>query len=127
MKKQGILHGDLSRALARLGHTDLVIVSDCGLPIPRGVPVVDLALVHGIPSFEQVLDALLSEMVFERCTAATEAQSGAAGTWLAARFPEIDFVSHENLKLLSASATLIIRTGEATPYANAALYCGVSF
>mgnify|MGYP005809516629 CR=1 FL=1 len=127
MKKHGILHGDLSGALARLGHTDIVFVADCGLPIPPGVPVVDLALVHGIPSFQQVLDALLAEMVFQKCTAAIEAKGGDAELWLSARFENIDFTGHEELKALSASAKLIIRTGEATPFANAALTCGVPF
>lgn len=127
MKRRGILNADLSGALARLGHRDIVLVADCGMPIPLGVPVIDLALVHGIPRFEQVLDALLDEMVFEDCIAAQESTTVAAGTWLSERFPEIEYISHDELKALSASAKLFIRTGEATPYANAALVCGVSF
>ena len=55
MKKAGILNADLIGALSRLGHGDVVLLADCGMPAPRGVPVIDLALVHGIPRFEQVL------------------------------------------------------------------------
>ncbi|MBC7442288.1 MAG: D-ribose pyranase [Ramlibacter sp.] len=127
MKRRGILNAELSGALARLGHTDVVLLADCGMPIPRGVPVIDLALVHGIPRFEQVLDALLEEMVFQGCVAAEEAKSAPAGAWLAERFDGIEYISHAELKDLSASAKLFIRTGEATPFANAALVCGVSF
>jgi len=127
MKRRGILNAELSGALARLGHTDVVLLADCGMPIPRGVPVIDLALVHGIPRFEQVLDALLDELVFEGCVAADEAQSAPAGEWLAKRFDQIEYISHAELKHLSASAKLFIRTGEATAFANAALVCGVSF
>ncbi len=127
MKRRGILNADLSGALARLGHTDIVLLADCGMPIPAGVPVIDLALVHGVPRFEQVLDALLEEMVFQHCVAAEEAKTAPAGTWLADRFDAIEYISHSELKDLSASAKLFIRSGEATPFANAALVCGVSF
>ena len=127
MKRRGILNADLSGALARLGHTDVVLVADCGMPIPAGVPEIDLALVHGVPRFEQVLDALLEEMVFQHCVAAVEAKTAPAGTWLADRFDAIEYISHSELKDLSASAKLFIRSGEATPYANVALVCGVSF
>ncbi|TFD26163.1 D-ribose pyranase [Cryobacterium cryoconiti] len=127
MKRRGILNADLSGALARLGHTDVVLLADCGMPIPAGVPVIDLALVHGVPRFEQVLDALLEEMVFQHCVAAEEAKTAPAGTWLADRFDAIEYISHSELKQLSASAKLFIRSGEATPFANAALVCGVSF
>ena len=127
MKRRGILNAELSGALARLGHTDVVLLADCGMPIPRGIPVIDLALVHGIPRFEQVLDALLDEMVFQGCVAAEEAKTAPAGAWLAERFTEIEYISHDKLKALSASAKLFVRTGEATPFANVALVCGVSF
>ena len=60
MKRTGILNADLNAALSRLGHGDIVLVGDCGMPAPAGVPVIDLALVHGVPRFEQVLDALLA-------------------------------------------------------------------
>ena len=127
MKKRGILNAELSGALARLGHTDIILLADCGMPIPPGVPVIDLALVHGIPRFEQVLDALLDEMVFQGCVAAEEAKTAPAGAWLAERFKDIEYINHAELKSFSAKAKLFIRTGEATPFANAALVCGVSF
>ncbi|MCZ2403650.1 D-ribose pyranase [Paenarthrobacter sp. Z7-10] len=127
MKKTGILNAELNFALSKLGHTDLILVADCGLPAPAGVTVVDLALVRGIPRLEQVLDALLADIVVERCVAAEEVKSTLAQPWLTRRFAQLDYISHDSLKDLSASAKLFIRTGEATAYANAALYCGVAF
>jgi D-ribose pyranase len=127
MKRRGILNAALSGAIARLGHTDLVLVGDCGMPVPPGVPVIDLALVHGVPSFEQVLDALLDELVVQHCIAAVEARTAPAGQWLADRFEGLEYIGHEELKTLSATAKLFVRTGEATPFANVALVCGVSF
>jgi D-ribose pyranase len=127
VKKRGILNADLNAALSRLGHTDLIIVADCGMPAPLGVPVIDLALVRGIPGWNDVLDALLEDMIFERYVAASEIIDGTAYPWLTARFDDVEFISHEELKVLSSGAKLFIRTGEATPYANVALYCGVPF
>lgn len=127
MKRTGILNADLNAALSRLGHGDIVLVGDCGMPAPVGVPVVDLALVHGVPRFEQVLDALLGEIVVERCVAASEARGTLADDWLTGRFDDIEYIGHTDLKALSGSARLFVRSGEATAYANAALVCGVPF
>lgn len=129
MKKGGIINAGLAGALARLGHTDLVVVCDCGLPIPPGPEVVDLAFRFGVPPFETVLSGLLEELAVEGATAAEEVESASPGVHelLKSRLPELELVSHEELKRMSAGAKLIVRTGEATPYANVILRCGVPF
>ena len=48
MKKQGILNAQMNRILASLGHTDLLVIGDCGLPIPAGVERVDLVSHAGL-------------------------------------------------------------------------------
>ncbi|MEA4944725.1 MAG: D-ribose pyranase [Propionicimonas sp.] len=127
MKKHGILNADLSYAIAKLGHKQIVFVVDAGMPLPADAPVVDLALVLGVPSFGQVLDALLSEIVVEGSTMASEAEGTVVERWLAERNLHPGQVSHDDLKTMLPRASLIVRTGEATPYANVALYCGVAF
>lgn len=127
MKRAGILNAELNAAISRLGHLDVVIIADCGLPLPAGATVIDLALVHGVPRFEQVLDALVEDAVFERCILAEESRSSVVEEWLMSRFDSLEFRSHVELKELSHRASLFIRTGEATPFANAALVCGVPF
>ncbi|MEU5315762.1 D-ribose pyranase [Streptomyces sp. NPDC021056] len=131
MKKAGILNRHLSGALAELGHGDGVLVCDAGMPIPDGPRVVDLAFRAGVPSFAEVVDGLLAELVVEGATAATEVRDAnpAAAKLLREYFGEggLDFVSHERLKELSAGARLVVRTGEARPYANVLLRCGVFF
>jgi len=129
MKRSGILNAQLSRALAELGHGHLVVVGDAGLPRPSGVECVDLALELGVPSFAQVLTALASELVVEQAVLASEALDANPAvvdlvTDLAGP-PEL--ISHEELKRLSQSARVYVRTGEATPYANVVLRCGVPF
>jgi D-ribose pyranase len=129
VKRRGILNDALAGALARPGHTDRVVVADCGLPRPAGVPVVDLALTFGIPSFAQVVDALAAEIVVEEATVARETGQVNPGalTLLEGHFGEPRWITHEELKTESAGAALFIRTGEATPYANVILRCGVPF
>ncbi|MES4906380.1 MULTISPECIES: D-ribose pyranase [unclassified Streptomyces] len=134
MKRSGIFNRQLSGAIAELGHTDTVMVCDAGLPIPAGPggpAVVDLALVAGVPSFEQVLRALLDELVIEGATAALEVRehNQSATALLDGLFPGsvLELVEHEELKARTATARLVVRTGEARPYANVLLRCGVPF
>lgn len=129
MKKSGILNRHLAGALAELGHGHEVLVCDAGMPIPAGPRVVDLAFRAGVPSFADVLDGLLEELVVEGATAATEVQEAnpRAAALLEGHFPTLELVPHEKLKSLSADARLIVRTGEARPYANVLLRCGVFF
>lgn len=129
MRKTGILHAELSAALARLGHTDVVVISDAGLPRPPGVPVIDLAVRFGLPSFSDILAVISDEIVVEEATIATEMIEGNpdALELVTAHFGTPMKVPHEEFKSVSETASLIIRTGEAQPYANVALRCGVPF
>jgi len=129
MKKRGILNDALSGALARLGHTHHVVVGDCGLPRPDGVPVVDLAVTFGVPTFAQVIDALAAEIAVEEVAVASETRALNPGALarLAEHFGEPRWITHEQLKAESATAQLFVRTGEASPYANAILRCGIPF
>jgi D-ribose pyranase len=129
VKKAGILNRHLAGALAKPGHGDGVLNCDAGMPIPAGPRVVDLAFRAGGPSFAEVLDGLLDELVVEGATAAREVGDAnpAASKLLTGRFPTLALVSHAELKTLSSDARLIVRTGEARPYANVLLRCGVFF
>jgi D-ribose pyranase len=129
MKRGGIINADLAGALGRLGHTDLVVVCDAGLPIPPGPAVVDLAFRFGVPTFDTVLSGLLEELVIEDAIAAAEVetQNPSSHEFLKTRLPDLALVSHEELKRMVVGAKLVVRTGEATPYSNVILRCGVPF
>ncbi|MFF7142448.1 D-ribose pyranase [Streptomyces nodosus] len=129
MKRAGILNRHLAGALAELGHGDTVLVCDAGMPIPAGPRVVDLAFRAGVPAFAEVLAGLLDELVVEGATAAREVRGAnpEASALLDARFPDLALIPHERLKELTAGARLVVRTGEARPYANVLLRCGVFF
>jgi D-ribose pyranase len=129
VKKTGILNRHLAGAVAELGHGDGVLVCDAGMPIPPGPRVVHLAFRAGAPTSAEVLDGLLYELVVEGATAAYEIRDAnpEAAALLDDRFADLELVSHEKLKELTADARLIVRTGEARPYANVLLRCGVFF
>ena len=63
MRSGGIIHPELARVMASLGHLDRLCVADAGLPIPPGVVRIDLAYRLGQPSFVDVVDALAAELV----------------------------------------------------------------
>lgn len=131
MKKTPLLHAELSRLVASLGHGDAVVVADAGMPVPPGTPVIDLALTRGVPSFAQVLGALLSEMQVERAEHATEmlAHSPQLVALLRQALPGVPLATldHASLKLRCGMARAVVRSGECTPYANVMLFAGVVF
>jgi D-ribose pyranase len=133
MKKTGTLNSHLSRVIASMGHTDKLVVCDCGLPIPRSHEVIDLALTENIPSFVDTLRVVLEELQVEGAVVAQEMIDHGNGMYDRVRelLPgvDIEFVSHEEFKRLAADDpnTAYVRTGEATPYANVILFSGVTF
>ncbi|HTT13183.1 MAG TPA: D-ribose pyranase [Burkholderiaceae bacterium] len=131
MKKTTLLHAELSRMIARLGHGDTLVIADAGLPVPEGTPCIDLAVTRGVPSFPQVLAAVLSEMQVERIIVARELRARSPGMHehIAAAFPGVtaEEISHAELKALTRQARAVVRTGEFTPYANVVLVAGVVF
>lgn len=130
MKKQGILNSEIASVLATLGHTDKIVIADCGLPIPDHVPRIDLALKLGTPSFMGVLDTILADMEVEKMTWASELKEHnyTLHQTIQQQFElSSTFVSHEELKEITKEAKVVIRTGEATPFSNVVLTSGVIF
>ena len=132
MKKTELLNSALSRLVATLGHGDMVLIADAGMPAPHGsrVEIIDLALTPGVPDFATTVRVLLSEMQVESHVVANEtlARNDAwlGSDWMA-RIGARQVVTHEELKQMSHRARAVVRTGECTPYANLILVAGVTF
>lgn len=131
MKLQGILNSHISKILSDLGHTDYIVIADAGLPVPDGVPKIDLALKLGVPSFIEVVSTIKDDMKIEKVILAKEMESQNIATYkyMKTHFNDeaIEMISHDQLKELSKKAKAVIRTGEVTPYANCILQAGVIF
>lgn len=131
MKKTGILNAQLAGYIAGLGHKERFLIGDAGMPVPKGIPVVDLALCGGVPTFRQVLEAVLAETVVESAVYAQEIQAGNPEMALHLRrrlngLP-VELIPHDELKRQTEHIKFAIRTGEFTPYSNLILQAGVAF
>lgn len=132
MKKTTLAHSEISAVIAQLGHTDIIVIGDMGLPVPPGVKRIDLAITKNEPRFKVVLDALLTEMAVESCIIASEANQDFVNLCKNSltqqqSLPAINCVSHAEFKEISAKAKAVIRTGECLPYHNIILFSGVTF
>lgn len=128
MKASRILHPQLAAALATLGHTDIVLVTDAGFPIPAGANRIDLGFWPGIPDVVDILRVLREELFVEdvkfarevkECNPALYQQLQDIYTGSGADFSE---ASHDTLcHDIAHKAKVIIRSGSFNPWANFAL------
>ena len=75
--KEKLLNSNLKYLLARMGHRDLLAVTDACYNIPSSVETVDLALSQDIPTIKQTLEAVLTEAVVEKVFLAEEIKTQA--------------------------------------------------
>jgi D-ribose pyranase len=132
MKKGGILHPEMNKLISQTGHTDWIVVTDAGLPIPENVNTrIDLALKEGTPGFLETLDAVLEDLIVEKIILAEEIKSISPkmNEEILRRFPGIpvEYLPHVEFKQRTKQARGLIRTGEFTPYANVILVAGVAY
>ena len=131
MKKTGMLNKEISSVVAGMGHTDTLVIGDAGLPIPKDVQRIDLALKKDVPGFIETVETVVQELCVEKVIVAKEMKEVSPDVLLELEriFPDtsFEFVSHDELKKLSREASAIIRTGEFTSYANVILGSGVDF
>ena len=132
MKKNGILNSEISKCLSDLGHTDYITISDCGLPIPKDAKRIDLALKFGVPSFLETLEEIYKDMKVEKIILAKEIKSENKSILegifnILGNEIEVEFVSHSKFKELTKDSKAVIRTGEASPFANIILVSNCIF
>lgn len=131
MKKTGVLNKDIPELIASMGHMDMLVIGDAGLPIPAKVRRINLAVKKDVPGFIETVEAIAEELKVERIIIAEEI--GRVSPHIQdARLKifdgvEVKKVSHKSLKDLCYDAVAVIRTGEFTPYANVVLVSGVVF
>lgn len=131
MKKTALLNSDIASVIATMGHTDMLAIGDCGLPIPNETKRIDIALIKNIPGFIETLKVVIMELQVEEVVIATETKEVSPKLYeeISSILSDvkITFVSHEELKTLLKDCKAVVRTGEQTPYANIILKSGVVF
>jgi D-ribose pyranase len=128
VKKGGILHPALGHALASSGHTDYLLITDRGFPVPDEPRRIDLALVDDKPTVLDVLAAIGAEWSIDRIVITEEMElvSPHRVEELRALLPDVlvETISHIELKRLGHGAKATIRTGDTCPYANCIIVSG---
>ena len=128
MRGQRILHPELAKAVATMGHQDILLVTDAGFPIPRDAWRIDLGFYAGLPDVLDILRALRQEIFVEEVHMAAEVET--RNPRLYAALQDIytgsgaDFVATTHERLIAETAPrakAIVRSGSLNPWANVAL------
>lgn len=126
---QGILNPHLLSLLARVRHTNTLVIADRGFPFWPGIETVDISLVDGVPTVLQVLAAVRSNYIVTEAFVAEEFErenTAATQTAFAAALAgvKVGREPHAALKQRVPGAVGLIRTGDTTQYANLVLVSG---
>lgn len=131
MKKHGILHAELMKQLTALGHYDAFMICDMAFPIPRDAERIDLALVEGLPSFLQVLRAVLQEVIVEKAFLASNIleYNRPLDKELHALLTAQDFeyVEFEDLRKMANRAKFFVRSASSEACSNVLLISAAGF
>ena len=123
MLRYGILNPQVLNLIARVRHTNTLVIADRGFPYWTQLETVDISLVDDIPTVRQVLAALQENFVID-------------AAWMAGEFRRendesvyreyaellapvsIEFELHGEFKCRVPQAVGLIRTGDTTQYGN---------
>jgi D-ribose pyranase len=129
MLTTGLLNPHVLSLLARVRHTNALVIADRGFPSWPALETIDLSLVDDVPTVLQVLAAVRKNFIATEAFMAEEFlranppatrrafAAGLRGVRLT-REPHIDF------KRRVPGAIGLIRTGDTVPYANLILVSG---
>lgn len=129
MLKQGILNPNILSLLARIRHTNMLVIADRGFPYFPQLETVDISLVDGVPSVLQVLEAIRPNFDIVQITMAQEFQLENTPE-MQARFAAamqgvtVNFEPYLQMKSRVPQALGLIRTGDTIQYANMILVSG---
>ncbi len=129
MLKTGILNPHLLSLLARVRHTNTLVIADRGFPSWPGMEIIDLSLVDDVPTVLQVLTAVKSNFVIAQSFMAEEftrynAPERLLAVEQALEGAPLSFEPHDLFKKRIPSATGLIRTGDTIQYGNMVLVSG---
>jgi D-ribose pyranase len=126
MLKAGILNPRVLDLLARVRHTNTLVIADRGFPFWPLIETVDLALVDDVPTVLQALAAVRAHASFGHAWMAKEflRENGRPTQRrfrAALKGITLKFEPHADFKQRVPRAIGLIRTGDTTPYANVIL------
>lgn len=129
MLTSGILNPHVLSLLARVRHTNALVIADWAFPSWPTVETVDLSLVGGIPSVLDVLAAILPGWKCGQAYLAAEFRTVnppavRRAFARALRGVPLTYEPHVEFKKRVPAAIGLIRTGSEVPYSNVVLISG---
>jgi D-ribose pyranase len=129
MINTGIINPHLLSLLARIRHTNALVIADRGFPFWPMIETVDISIVDGLPTVVQLIAAVRANHHFTQAYQAEEFlknNSVATRQKFAAALKgvPISFEPHVEFKKRVPGAIGLIRTGDTVQYANTILISG---
>lgn len=126
MLKTGILNPQILSLLARVRHTNTLVIADRGFPFWPQIEIVDISLVDDVPRVLDVLKALRMNFNAGRAFMAEEFRAGNTAETRNAFEAALNGVPtlyepHVEFKKRVPSAIGLIRTADTVQYANVIL------
>jgi D-ribose pyranase len=123
MLKTGILNPHVLSLLARVRHTNTLVIADRGFPFWPQIEIVDLSLVDNLPTVLDVLAAIRPNFIAGKAWMAKEflrenSKKTQIRFALALKGIPLKFEPHVEFKRHVPHAVGLIRTGDTTQYAN---------
>ena len=123
MLRSGILNPQILSLLARVRHTNTLVIADRGFPYWPEIETVDISLVDGVPRVLEVFKAIRANYVIghiwmaEEFSGANKARSRSELSAAIEGIP-LTFEPHIEFKKRVPRAIGLIRTGDTIQYAN---------
>jgi D-ribose pyranase len=129
MLVNGILNPQINSLLARVRHTNMLVIADRGFPFWPMVETVDISLVDGIPTVLQVLKAIslnfdISEIIMAQEFLDVNTLDVCETFAKAVANIPLTYEPHVELKKRIPYTIGLIRTGDTIQYANMILISG---
>ena len=123
MLKSGILNPQLLSLLARVRHTNALVIADRGFPFWPTIETVDVSVVDNLPTVLQLIAAVRANHNFTQAFMAKEFQKNNFKNMQdkfakALRRIPVKFEPHIEFKKRVPHAIGLIRTGDTVQYAN---------
>jgi D-ribose pyranase len=129
MINHGILNSQILSLLARVRHTNALVISDRGFPFWPEIETVDISVVDDLPTVLQLIAAVRANHNFTQAYQAEEFLKNNIASVrqkfaVALKGVPTAFEPHVEFKQRVPHAIGLIRTGDTTQYANTILISG---
>jgi len=120
---EGVVNPQVLSLLARVRHTNMLVVADAAFPFWPQIETVDISLVKGVPTVLQVIEPILASWKCGEVFMASEFKTHnnpkhQAAFARACKGIKMTFEPHLKFKKRVPLAIGLIRTGDTTAYGN---------